>query len=84
MTAMAATKTHTPIRSKLVLILLLTGALFTIGAKWAEKPIEDLENVVGEWRGSGRTAKGQDFSLTFIIKEHGYFEVNARSSGGGP
>ena len=82
MTAIAATKTHTPIRSKFVLMLLLTGALFTIGAKWTERPIADIQNVAGKWRGSGHTAKGQGFSITFIIKEDGSYESKARWSSG--
>ena len=47
MTAITATKAHTPLRSKLVLTLLLAGALLTMGAKWAEKPIESLASISG-------------------------------------
>jgi hypothetical protein len=43
---------------KLALPLLLVGALLCMGAKWAEKPIESLASVAGEWRGKGDAVEG--------------------------
>ena len=78
MTAITATKAHTPLRSKLVLTLLLAGALLTMGAKWAEKPIETLASIAGEWRGGG-TFGGRSFSLTYVFKEDGSFDYDITS-----
>lgn len=80
MTAITATKAHTPLRSKLVLTLLLAGALLTMGAKWAEKPIETLASIAGEWRGGGITAAGRDFSITYVFKEDGSFDYDITSA----
>ncbi len=67
------------IRSKLTLALLLMGALFTMGAKWAEQPIRDFQSVAGEWRGSGQSAGSSiGFLLTFIIKEDRTYRAIAR------
>ncbi len=70
------------IRSKLTLVLLLMGALFTMGAKWAEQPIQDFQNVAGDWRGSGQTARGKIFFLKLTIKEDGSLRTIANWSGG--
>ncbi len=65
---------------KLALPVLLVGALLSMGAKWAEKPIESLASVAGEWRGSGTSAKGKDYSTTFIFKEDGSFDYSWSSN----
>ena len=78
MTAITATKAHTPLRSKLTLTLLLAGALLTMGAKWAEKPIETLASIAGEWRGGG-TFGGRSFSLTYVFKEDGSIDYDITS-----
>ncbi len=43
---------------KLALPLLVVGALLCMGAKWAEKPIQSLANVAGQWRGNGDAVEG--------------------------
>ena len=68
------------IRSRLAVALLLIGALFAMGAKWVERPIDDVQHVVGKWRGSGESAGGTRFAVTFIIKEDGSFHADAVSS----
>ncbi len=47
-----------------------------------ERPIADIQNVAGKWRGKGRTADGHDFSITLIINEDGSYEAKARWSSG--
>ena len=46
-------------RRTLTLTLVIAGALLTLGARWAEKPIANVANIAGEWRGTGAAASGQ-------------------------
>ena len=74
MTNLTHARERSTIPLKLALPVLLVGALLSMGAKWAEKPIESLASVAGEWRGSGTSAGGKDYSTTFIFKEDGSFD----------
>ena len=60
-------------RSKLALTLLLAGALFTLGAKWAETPIEHINDVVGTWKGT-YLKDGKKYPVSLIIKADGSYE----------
>ena len=68
--------------SKLALSLLLVGALFCTGAKWAEKPIGTLADVVGEWSGEGTTAKGYNYPLELVFFENGVYRYSWQGSSG--
>lgn len=76
---MYANKPHPGIspRTRVLMIAVLAGALFTMGAKWVERPIQNFDGVAGEWRGSGSTASGAEFGLKFIIKADGSYRVMA-------
>ncbi len=71
------------ISPKLALPLLLVGALFCVGAKWAEIPIATLADVAGTWSGKGTTAKGHSFTITYVFKKDGSFDYSWRASIGG-
>ncbi len=58
---------------KLTLTLLLAGALFTMGAKWAETPIEDVKSVAGTWKGT-YVEDGKKFPVRLIIEEDGSYQ----------
>jgi CHAT domain-containing protein len=60
-------------RSKLTLTLLLAGALFTMGAKWTEQPIQDFNSVVGAWKGT-YIKDGKKYPVSLNIKEDGSYE----------
>ncbi len=53
MTNLMPARMGSTLPSKLALPLLIVGALLCMGAKWAEKPIESLASIAGEWRGLG-------------------------------
>ena len=57
---------------KLTLTLLLAGALFTMGAKWAESPIEHINDVVGTWKGT-YLKDGKKYPVSLIIKADGSY-----------
>jgi hypothetical protein len=63
-------------RRDLALTLLIIGALLTLGARWAERPIASVENIVGEWRGTGTTAGGQFYFLTLVFKKDGSLDYS--------
>ena len=60
-------------RSKLALTLLLAGALFTMGAKWAETPIQDFNSIAGAWKGT-YIKDGKKYPVSLNIKEDGSYE----------
>lgn len=71
-------------RTKFTLILLLFGALLTMGAKQVQKPIKDFKDIAGTWKGAGRdpvganTPKGgMSFPVILVIEPDGSFEINA-------
>jgi hypothetical protein len=47
-----------------------------MGAKWAEKPIESLASVAGEWNGSGANKRGKTFTIKLIFKEDGSLDYS--------
>jgi hypothetical protein len=59
------------IRRDLALTLLILGALLTVGARWAERPIASVTNIAGEWSGTGTTARGQFYFLALVFKKDG-------------
>jgi hypothetical protein len=59
------------VRSKFVLAALLVGAVLTMGASWADKPIDSLATIVGLWSGNGKTAEGYDYYISYVFKEDG-------------
>jgi len=70
---------------KLALPLLLVGALLCMGAKWAEKPIESLASVAGEWRGKGDAVEGHGAPghgrgrgnvIRFVFKQDGSYDFS--------
>lgn len=62
--------------SKLTLILILVGALFSMGAKLPEKPIRDFKSVAGTWKGSGIGGiSGMQWPLVLHISEDGSYEI---------
>ncbi len=67
---------------KLALPSLLVGALLCMGAKWAEKPIESLTSIAGEWRGNGDAVEGYGSPgrgrgivgiISYVFKEDGSY-----------
>ena len=71
-------------RSKFTLILILFGALLSMGAKFTMQPVEDFSAVAGTWNGAGKdwngafTPKaGMSFPLKFVVKQDGSFEIDA-------
>ncbi|MEE8217280.1 MAG: hypothetical protein V3S77_10970, partial [Acidiferrobacterales bacterium] len=60
-------------RSKLGFALLLAGAVFTMGAKWTETPIEDVKSVAGTWKGT-YAKDGNKYPVTLTITENGSYE----------
>ncbi len=74
MTNLTHARERSNIPPKLALPFLLVGALLCMGANWAEKPIESLASVAGEWHGNGTTAKGGDYFIEYIFKQDGSFE----------
>lgn len=58
------------------LTLIIIGALLTLGAKWAEKPIESVASIAGEWRGTGAAAGGQFYFITLVFKGDGSLDYS--------
>jgi hypothetical protein len=58
------------------LTLVIAGALLVLGAKWAEKPIESVSGVVGEWRGTGAAANGRFYFITLVFKGDGSLDYS--------
>ncbi len=56
---MYANKSHQgiPPRTCVLMIAVLAGALSTMAAKWAEKPIDSLATIAGPWSGTGSHAR---------------------------
>ncbi len=61
-------------RSKLGFALLLAGAVFTMGAKWTETPIEDAKSIAGTWKGTYIYSGVTTASVTLMIKPNGAYE----------
>ncbi len=60
--------------NKFTLTFLLLSALFLMGAKWVEKPIQDFQSSAGEWRGSGfATTFDGSFHVIFVFKPDGTY-----------
>ena len=82
MTNLIPARMTSVIPRKLALPSLLVGALLCMGAKWAEKPIESLASVAGEWRGNGdavegygspRRGRGIVGIISYVFKEDGSY-----------
>ena len=73
---MYANKPHQGIspRTRVLMIAVLAGALFTLAAKWAEKPIDSLVTVAGPWSGTGSHARGAEYTIKYWFKEDGSFK----------
>jgi hypothetical protein len=65
------------------LALVLATALFTMGAKWAEKPIDDLASIAGAWSGTGSNARGANYTINYSFKQDGSFTFSVIKPGGG-
>lgn len=89
------TITNTSPYKRLVVLLILPFALLATGAKWAEKPVENLDTIAGKWIGTGVTdtltscmnfiatfARGacQRFDVEYVFRKDGAYE--SRVSGG--
>jgi hypothetical protein len=74
---------------KLVVLLILPSALFLAGAKWVEKPVENLDTIAGEWIGKGvtdtlatcmnqiltlPTGACQRFDVEYVFRKNGAYE----------
>ncbi len=70
-------------KTTISLTLVLATALFTMGAKWADKPIESLASIAGKWSGNGSKPGGKEYSITFTFKEDGSFDFSTLSKRGG-
>ncbi len=62
------------IRSRLAVALLLVGALFTLGAKWTEQPIQDFNSVAGAWKGT-YIKDGKKYPVSLNIKADGSYDT---------
>ncbi len=82
MVTIEAIKNDAFMRRTFTLTLVLASVLFTTGAKWAEKPIESVASIAGEWRGTGAAANGQFYFTTFVFKKDGSFDYNQVFIGG--
>jgi hypothetical protein len=56
------------------LMLVFTAVAFTTAAKWAEKPVENLDTIVGKWKGSGITGSGSSFEVEYFFRKDGSFD----------
>jgi hypothetical protein len=64
------------IRNKSLLIVVIVGAMLTMGAKLTPQLIEDFASIAGKWKGSGRIPSySTAFSLILIIHEDGSYEM---------
>ena len=68
-------------KTTISLTLVVATALFTMGAKWAEKPIESLASIAGEWRGNGTGGTDghgpphhTDHAIKYVFKEDGSYD----------
>jgi len=64
------------VRSRFVLVALLVGAVLTMGARWADKPIDSLATIVGLWSGNGKTTEGYDYYISYVFKEDGSIDYS--------
>ncbi len=60
-------------QNRLGLTLVLVGAVLTMGAKWIERPIEDVATITGTWKGT-YVRGGDSSSVTLMIKPNGAYE----------
>lgn len=67
---------------KLVVLLILPFALLLTGAKWAEKPVENLDAIVGEWEGKGMTDQGLSFYVGYIFRKDGSYGSSVMGTNG--
>jgi hypothetical protein len=89
MTNLIPARTVSTLPRKLALPLLLVGALLCLGAKWAEKPIESLASIAGEWRGDGTggtmyavCSAGAFHATSYVFKEDGSYDYWWKGGGG--
>ena len=75
---MYANKLHQGIspRTRILMIAVLAGALFTMAAKWAEKPIDSLATIAGPWSGTGSHPRGFEYTIKYWFKEDGSFKFS--------
>ena len=69
------------LRQKPLVLLILPLAFLVMGAKWVEKPVQDLETIVGKWRGSGITSAGSTFDVGYVFRKDGSLDGWAAGSG---
>ncbi len=80
-------RTVSTLPRKLALPLLLVGALLSMGAKWAEKPIESLASIAGEWRGNGTggtmygSCDAGSHATSYVFKEDGSYDYSWSKGG---
>jgi hypothetical protein len=53
------------------LMLVFTAVAFTTAAKWAEKPVENLDTIAGKWKGSGITTTGSTLEVEYVFRKDG-------------
>ena len=58
-------------QNRLALILVLVGAVLTLGASFAKQPIEAIKDIVGTWKGA--YAEGRKDRVILIITEGGSY-----------
>ncbi len=67
-------------KTTISLTLVLATALFTMGAKWADKPIDSLATIAGKWSGSGTSASGYGYTISYVFKEDGSIDFSVIGS----
>ena len=63
-------------KTTISLTLVLATALFTMGAKWAEKPIDSLATIAGTWSGTGNHSRGAEYTVKYWFKQDGSFKFS--------
>jgi hypothetical protein len=66
--------TNTLLHRTLLILLILPFTFLIIGAKWVEKPVENLDAIVGKWKGSGLTTSGSTFDVWYVFRKDGSFD----------
>ena len=73
----ASMKATTRKHSRLTLTFVLIGALFSMGAKWIERPIGSAWLVAGAWSGTYTSAAGKKTSVSLDIEASGAYQGKA-------
>jgi hypothetical protein len=70
------------VKQKMIcLTLVLATALLTMGAKWVEKPIDNLASIAGTWSGTGSNTRGAHYMIKYWFHEDGSFKFSKMQRG---